>query len=415
MKALFVSSPGKIILFGEHAVVYGKAAIAASVSLRTYLMIFSHESEESIVCIKFPDINLEKSWKQDDFPWNEFSLQDPLSPPLELNKAHISRLMYFVKDQSSFCSKAILAFLYMYMNLSKYNKSKSFTFILRSAIPIGSGLGSSASLSVCLATGLLLFNGHINPPNGTLSDKKALFIINSWAFNGEMCIHENPSGIDNIVSSEGNVVFFRKINTKPSFISEILHGFPTLPLLLVNTLQTRSTSDLVNNVKSLYQNYKDIVSCIFNSIDHISMNFKLLYEESQKYGNCHLDHQQIGTLMRINHNLLCALGVGHEKFEKIVKIVNDYDIGWTKLTGAGGGGCVVILLREGLNDYDIHKFQLELVSNGFDVYKVTLGDKGVGMFNCDDDLYRKFIEVKNRKEFMDFLELEETKHWKYWT
>ncbi|KAG5518610.1 hypothetical protein PMAC_003008 [Pneumocystis sp. 'macacae'] len=390
------------------------AAIAASISLRTYLMIFSEESEESIVCIKFPDINLEKSWKQEDFPWSEFSFQDPLSPPLEINKRHISCLMYFVRDQPLFCSKAILAFLYMYMNLSKYNKSKSFTVILRSAIPIGSGLGSSASISVCLAAGLLLFNGHINLPDGTLLDRKALFIINSWAFIGEICIHGNPSGIDNIVSSEGNVVFFRKTNMKPSFISEILHSFPTLPLLLVNTLQTRSTSDLVNNVKNLYENYKDIISCIFDSIDHISMNFKLLYEESQKFGDCYLNRQQVGTLMRINHDLLCALGVGHEKFEKIVKIVNDYNIGWTKLTGAGGGGCVVILLREELNDHDIRKFQLELISNGFDVYKVILGDKGVGILNCDDDLYKKFIGIKNREQFMDFLEFQKTKHWKYW-
>ncbi|KAG4303751.1 hypothetical protein PORY_002847 [Pneumocystis oryctolagi] len=412
MKALFVSSPGKVILFGEHAVVYGKAAIAASISLRTYLMIFSDESEESIVRIKFPDIDLDKSWRQEDFPWDKFLLQDPLSPPLEINKVQISCLVDFVKDEPLLYSRIIQAFLYLYMNLSKYDKTKSITFILRSEIPIGSGLGSSASMSVCLAAGLLLFNGHINPPDGTRLDKEVLFMINSWAFNGEMCIHGNPSGIDNTISSRGNALFFRKTNTSSVF--ETLHNFPTLPLLLINTLQPRSTLDMVNSVKSFYQNYKDIVSCIFDTIDHISMNFKLLYEEGLKSGKCSLNRSQVGTLMRINHDLLCALGVGHEKFTKIVKIANDCNIGWTKLTGAGGGGCVMVLLREELNDRDIHAFEVELMSNGFEVYKVILGDKGVGILNCDDCCFRKYMEIENRKQFMDFLESIKTMCWKYW-
>ncbi|KAG4300733.1 hypothetical protein PCK1_003162 [Pneumocystis canis] len=415
MKTVFVSSPGKVILFGEHAVVYGKAAIASSISLRSYLMIFSDELEESIVRIKFPDINLEKSWKQEDFPWNKFSSQDPLSPPSEINKMHISFLINFVKDEPPLYSRIIQAFLYLYMSLSQYDKSKSVTFILRSAIPIGSGLGSSASIIVCLVAGLLLFNGYINPPDGTSLDKKALSIINLWAFNGEICIHGNPSGIDNIVSTGGGVVFFRKTDPKSSFVFETLNNFPVLPLLLVNTLQSRSTFTLINNVRNLYQNYKDIISCIFESIDHISIDFKSLYYQSLKSGDYSMYRLRVGTLMRINHDLLCALGVGHQKIDKIVKIVNDYNIGWAKLTGSGGGGCVIILLQEDLNSEDTCKFVLELVSNGFEVYDVTLGDKGVGMLNYDDELYKKFIEITSKEQFMDFLEVEKTKYWKYWT
>ncbi|KAG5440472.1 hypothetical protein PCK2_000500 [Pneumocystis canis] len=413
MKSVFVSSPGKVILSGEHAVVYGKAAIASSISLRSYLMIISNESEESTMCIKFPDINLEKSWKQDDFPWNEFSSMDPLSPPQEISKIHISFLINFVKDEPPLYSRIIQTFLYLYMSLSRYDKSKSVTFILRSAIPIGSGLGSSASIIVCLVTGLLLFNGYINPPDGTSLDKEVLSIINLWAFNGEMCIHGNPSGIDNIVSSGGGVVFFQKKVSNPPFV-EILHNFPVLPLLLVNTLQTRSTFSLINNVRDLYKNYKDIISCIFESINHISMHFKSLYYESLKSGNCSLDCLQVGTLMSINHDLLCALGVSHQKIDKIVKIANDYNIGWSKLTGAGGGGCVIILLQEDLNSEDIRKFVSELVSNGFEVYEVMLGDKGVGMLDYDDDLYKKFIEITSKEQFTDFLEFERTRCWRYW-
>jgi mevalonate kinase len=97
------------------------------------------------------------------------------------------------------------------------------TFLLRSAIPIGSGLGSSASISVCLATALLVMGEHIPRPHHERSQKQrtaeetqdnvdgeVLKTINGWAYLGEKCIHGNPSGVDNTVATFGGGVVFRK-------------------------------------------------------------------------------------------------------------------------------------------------------------------------------------------------------------
>lgn len=87
------------------------------------------------------------------------------------------------------------------------------SFLLRSCIPIGSGLGSSASISVCLATALLTLGGIIPKPTAHVGGKLEvgnLKVINEWAYLGEKCIHGNPSGVDNTVATFGGGVVFRK-------------------------------------------------------------------------------------------------------------------------------------------------------------------------------------------------------------
>jgi len=83
---------------------------------------------------------------------------------------------------------------------------------------MGSGLGSSASISVCLATALLTLGGHIPKANTKRHDGidagevdvDVLKVINDWAYVGEKCIHGNPSGVDNTVATFGGGVVFRK-------------------------------------------------------------------------------------------------------------------------------------------------------------------------------------------------------------
>ena len=102
----------------------------------------------------------------------------------------------------------MLAFLFLYISLAKPVKG-DVSLTLRSAIPIGAGLGSSASISACIAAALLTLGKQIpRPPHN--DQPHVLKIINSWAYLGEKCIHGNPSGVDNAVATFGGGVLFRK-------------------------------------------------------------------------------------------------------------------------------------------------------------------------------------------------------------
>lgn len=113
------------------------------------------------------------------------------------------------------------------------------TFTIRSALPIGAGLGSSAAVSVCLSSALLYLNGHLSlpglssshassrtpapPASHTIKDDAA-HLVNSWAFVAETILHGNPSGVDNSVSTLGSALIFQKSKfpgEKPSM--ESLH------------------------------------------------------------------------------------------------------------------------------------------------------------------------------------------------
>ena len=67
-----VSAPGKVIVFGEHAVVHGRAAMAAAISLRSYLLVTRENQPENRISLTFPDIHFEHAWTIDSLPWNAF-------------------------------------------------------------------------------------------------------------------------------------------------------------------------------------------------------------------------------------------------------------------------------------------------------------------------------------------------------
>src|SRR5271168_968609 len=67
--AFMVSAHGKVIVFGEHAVVYGKAAMAAAIALRSYLLVTTLSKSHRTVTLVFPDVGLDHTWAIDDLPW----------------------------------------------------------------------------------------------------------------------------------------------------------------------------------------------------------------------------------------------------------------------------------------------------------------------------------------------------------
>lgn len=370
-----------------------QAAIAAAISLRSYLHVTTLSKSKRTVSLRFPDIDLSHTWNIDDLPWGVFhqpgkkklyydlvtaldaELVAAIQPHLEGVSIHKSEQERKIHHASA------SAFLYLFLSLGS-QKFPGCLYTLRSTIPIGAGLGSSASIAVCLSAALLLqLRALSGPHQDQPSDEARLQVerINRWAFVAEMCIHGNPSGVDNTVSTQGKAVVFQRIDYgKPPAVKP-LWDFPELSLLLVDTKQAKSTKHEVDKVAKLKDTHPKLVGSILDSIDKVTQSATALLDDDD------FDHEEVdslrklGELMNINHGLLMALGVSHPRLERVRELVDHPGLGWTKLTGAGGGGCSITLMKPGVGREAWARLDKQLGEEGYQKYQATLGGDGVGV------------------------------------
>ncbi|KAI0833020.1 mevalonate kinase [Hypoxylon sp. FL0890] len=393
MPAFMVSAPGKVIVFGEHAVVYGKAAIAASISLRSYLLVTHLSKSKRTVTMQFPDIDLIHTWNIDELPWKIFqsptkkkyyydlvtTLDDELLQAIQPHLADISPGKSEAERKVHRNSAA--SFLYLFLSLGS-PKSPGCRYTLRSTIPIGAGVGSSASIAVCLAAAMLLQIRTLSGPHPDQPPDEArvqMERINRWAFVAEMCIHGNPSGVDNTVATHGKAVVYQRTDYKKPPTVTPLWDFPELPLLLVDTKVPKSTAIEVAKVAALKNTHQELVGSILDAVDTITRSAESLIEE-EYFDNEDLESlRRVGELMTINHGLLSALGVSHPRLERVRELVDHAGIGWTKLTGAGGGGCSISLIKPDVSKEKLDKLERQLENEGYQKFRTTLGGDGVGV------------------------------------
>lgn len=393
MPAFMTSAPGKVIVYGEHAVVHGKAAIAAAISLRSYLLVTALSKSQRIITLRFPDIAFAHTWKIDDLPWSTFShptkkkfytdLVTTLDPDLvEAMKPHLSCVSPKTSTETRKIHQAAAsAFLYLFLSLG----SQTFPgciYTLRSTLPIGAGLGSSASISVCLSSALLLQIRALagpHPDQPRVEAELQIERINRWAFVGEMCIHGNPSGVDNTVSTGGKAVLFKREDYSKAPTVTPLYTFPELPLLLVNTRQARSTATEVAKVGALKKAQPVVTGLILEAIDKITESAHDLITAPEFDEDDQDSAQVLGELMKINHGLLVSLGVSHPRLERISELVDLAGVGWTKLTGAGGGGSSITLLKPNVLPEALRNLETKLDLENFERFETTLGGDGVGV------------------------------------
>ena len=441
------SAPGKVIVYGEHAVVHGKAAIAATVSLRSYLLVTTLTKSQRTVSLKFPDIGLDHTWEIDSLPWSTFShplkkktyydMVTSLDPDLvEAIKPHYSAVSpHASTEQKKIHQAAASAFLYLLLSLG----SQTFPgciYTLRSSLPIGAGLGSSASISVCLSAALLvqirtLAGPHPDQPLDEV--EKQIERINRWAFVGEMCIQGNPSGVDNTVSTGGKAVLFKRPDyTKPPEVTP-LHDFPELPLLLVNTRQQRSTAIEVAKVGALKKSLPEVTEAILDAIDNVTETAHSIISHPDFDKTDTHTAEKLGEMMRVNHGLLVSLGVSHPRIERIRELVDAAGLGWTKLTGAGGGGSTITLLKPGFRADALSELEQKLDAEDFERFEITLGGDGVGILwpavlkrgDEPEEMWgeeidqEKFLKVTGREGVerlvgVGRVDQEEREGWKFW-
>lgn len=420
--AFFVSAPGKVILFGEHAAVYGKPALAASLSLRAYLL--ATETKDDTVLLVFPDIELAHSWKHKELPWTKVEAHitrkdgKPITTD-ELNPEVVNILGdYLVDIESTTHYTTCLCFLYLYMHLCGPTVAAR-SFCIRSTLPIGAGLGSSASSSVCLASALALLGRHVKAPqyaqtDRVVADNTDAAFIDAWSFMGEKCFHGNPSGIDNAVATHGGAVLYqRTLSPDTPSVRTNLRNFPPLQLLLTNTKVPRSTAELVGGVAKITTQHPKTAGSILDAVSHLATEAYHIMSHPQFAAD---DRETLRQLVNINHGLLVALGVSHPALEKI-KIIGDVaGIGATKLTGAGGGGCAITLLHDNVFPEALSKVETEFQNEGFETFEATLGGKGVGaLFETESSLNVFSAEVFSALESREDIEKALKKEgWRYW-
>ncbi|KAI1080166.1 mevalonate kinase [Whalleya microplaca] len=438
-----VSAPGKVIVFGEHAAVYGKPAIAAAISLRSYLLVTTLSKSQRTFKLNFRDVGLAYTWKIDSLPWDVFhqpskkrshhSVVDSLDP--ELLSAITPHAEAVSKDlpekQRKIHVRSATAFLYLFLSLG-FPDTPGFVYTLRSTIPIGAGLGSSASVCVCLSAALLLQTHTLAGPHPDQSAKEAeiqIECISRWAFVGELCIHGDPSGVDNAVSAGGKAVVFQRNDSGPSTITPIT-TFPKFRLLLVDTQTPRSTATQVEQVRALKDKLPSITEYILNGIGQVTTSALELISSPDFDGSGISDNlERWGDLIRINHGYLVSLGVSHPRLERIRELVDYAGIGWTKLTGAGGGGCAITFFRLNVQDDTYRELERNFATEEFQKYETVLGADGVGVLwpavfrngthgeveEINQEKFENAVDVHGIEQLVGVSARKNGEGWKFWT
>ncbi|KAG7480868.1 hypothetical protein MATL_G00060880 [Megalops atlanticus] len=390
IKERIVSAPGKAILHGEHAVVHGKVALAVSLNLRTYLRL--KPSPNGKVCLNLPNINTFLSW---DVTSLQSLLPDhaaDLKNAKELDMDLVARLRGFIgvtDGMADTSTMAVLAFLYIYLNVFAESRVlPSLTVSVWSELPTGAGLGSSAAFSVCLASALLSARGAITSPlvepepTARWSEEE-MELINAWAFLGEKIIHGNPSGVDNAVGTWGGILRYHAGKITP------LSRVPVLRILLTNTKVPRSTKVLVAGVKDKINKFPSIMNPVLESIDAVSCTCERTLMEMT--GEPTPEHYSVlEELIDINQHHLNVIGVGHSSLDTLCRVTLERGL-HSKLTGAGGGGCGITLLRPDTDCSVIQNTIQELKDCGYDYWETSIGAPGVqqhSLSSVKDDILK---------------------------
>lgn len=365
-----VSAPGKVILFGEHAVVYGKTAVAASLDLRTTLQ-FNELNGENIL-LSMPKLDLKITVALAEVL--EFSANSP-----ELTSANHEEFYEYV---SKFVAKLkysgvqklgleALFYLLVAVAQSESLEIKPFSLFLDTKLSIGSGLGSSASFAVCISTSFLHWaNLQKNKQTKLDLDPLELQKISKFAMGCEKIMHGTPSGIDHTVAIYGAVIEFKK----PDKLEPVF-GVKKMEILLVDTRVARSTKDLVARFAGLKIKFPEIVDSVLGAIDQVSQEALMLIRKMRTLDDP--DHwRDLATLVEVNHGLLASCQVSHPALEKICAAAREAKLA-AKMTGAGGGGYAYVLLPPGLQENKVLELTEVLEGFGFLVTRSSLGGPGV--------------------------------------
>lgn len=310
------SAPGKVILFGEHFVVYGKKAILAAINKR--ITVTSEKIDEKKVSIK-SDLG---------------ELVKPVSKPIEKINSPLKPFFYIAKEM-----------------LQKFNSEGGINITVESEIPSGIGLGSSSACCVAGAASI-----------SNLFTKLSKEEIIELAIKAEQTIFKDTSGADCTVCTHGGVIEydkqggFKKINSPNDFT-----------LIISNSGQTHSTSVTVSKVKEFKEKNEEKFLSLYEKEDVLISNVKEALAKNEL--------KIIGKGMSENQNHLEEIGISNDKIREMISLAENYSYG-AKITGAGDGGCIIALVDTTNSEETMKNLQ----AKNYECFSVKIDSKGLDTF-----------------------------------
>lgn len=277
---------GKVILLGEHSVVYGRHAIAVPVPQTIRVKI--EDCKESVM-LMIPSWGIEYQLDKD-----------------------IEQRQSFEKPAGAILER---------LNLS----NKGMRIEVFPDIPRGMGLGGSAAIAVAIIRGL---SNHFNLG---LSDEE----VNGMAFESEKIAHGNPSGIDNTMATFGQPLIYR--TGEPPLV-ERLNINESFSLVVGFSRHEGVTAKTVRNVREGWRKNTAMYEKIFDDIDDLVLKSVTAIQNN--------DFALLGQMMNFCQGLLNALQVSNPELERLIGLAREAGALGAKLTGGGGGGAMVALVKK---------------------------------------------------------------------
>lgn len=279
---------GKIILFGEHAVVYGRPAIAVPVTeVQARASVEAGEKRQGIVIVA-SDLGC------------------------------VTKVREGETEEATGPLRAIVASTLDYLGL---RPEQALTITVESTIPIARGLGSGAAVSTAIARALA----------GYFSRELSAEEVSGLVYEVEKLHHGTPSGIDNTVIAYERPVYFIRGQVLETFQVE-----KPLLFIIADTGVESSTKAVVSAVRQAWSKSRDRYETLFERVGEIVARARGAIEEGEV--------QQVGRLMDQNQRLLELMGVSSRPLDSLVKAARRAGALGAKLSGAGRGGNIIALV-----------------------------------------------------------------------
>jgi len=291
------SASGKVILFGEHAVVYGQPALAVPVAQVQATAVVSALSPAQAPERLEAGIWIEARDLRRRYQLSEASPNDPLAAAIRLTLAR-------------YPSSAVPA------------SAPPFALALSSTIPIGSGLGSGAAVCTAAVRALGAFLGL------SLSSAE----VSGLVYETEKLLHGTPSGIDNTVVTFACPVYFVKGQT-----NETLRVGAPFTVVIGDTGIPALTKESVADVRRLWEEDIPHWEKVFDEVGDLARRAR----EAIERGNA----SYLGELMNLNHALLQTMTVSSPDLDRLVHVARSTGALGAKLSGGGRGGNMIALVK----------------------------------------------------------------------